>query len=354
MRANVNKAQESEADLLVNLIEDMHVLRNSWRSARQTPAKIIKHLTGIVESALHVARDHESLEPLCDDIQAFLKGLTDDGIPLEEGHWQLVFDIMNFLKDSFQQGAVKVEELQQCQERLEAVRTKAPALTTTPAVSLQNGEPVNGDARAEEEEDIMEESVRSDVGLLLQRAQEAFAAGKVDDAKELALQASKLIAEVEAEETKKREKTLRTDLEMAILEESEAEETLKNIQDEMSDRTQELVSLSERLSEAEAAFEQQTRTCQDLKSQLDQVESELASLKKKHKDLLDEFQQSLPARDAAERECLKLKEQFDTLAPETQTLEDNLKAAESQLARARKKREDIEAQLKILASKMSA
>jgi predicted nucleic acid-binding Zn-ribbon protein len=340
-------------ELLDNLIEDLHVLKNSWRFARQTPDKIARHFTGIVGSALHVARENELLEPLCGDLETFVKGVTDDGATIKELHWQLIFELMDLVRDSLQGGSVNSDALEQWKSRMEEAQPATPAPATRPAFSLQTEGPMNGDSTVEEEYH-MEGSVRSDVEQLLQRAQEALAGGNSEDAKEFALHAAQLIAKVEAEEAKKKEKTLRTDLEMAILEESEAEETLRHIQEEMNDRTQEIVSLNDRLSEAQASFEQRSRTCQELKSQIDQTETELASLRKKHKDLLEEFQQALPARDAAERECSRLKEQFDKLAPETQTIEDNLKAAEGQLARARQKREHIETQLEKVASKISA
>jgi DNA repair exonuclease SbcCD ATPase subunit len=352
--------RQQEVDFLNNLKEDLCVLENSWKKKKLHRKKVIKHFIGIVDSILEIAQSEsfEPFEPICADVRDFLVSVASGKAELEQNFWSMTLELMDVLIDSLREGAVAFANLEEWQSRWwadassEKSREQDPSGGFNPQDSPLEEVDDNVEAFGREENEMGETS-QMDAKELLQKAQEALSSGNGDNAKELALKAAELIARLEADEAQKREKQLRADLETAAHVEAEAEETLKHLKEEFDEREQELAPMRNRLAEAQASFETQQRTCQELKAQIDETEAELESLEEKHKLLLDQLQEALPARDAAERERSKLGMEMERLGPEVETITDSVNAAESQLAKTREKREEIEAELEKLAEKIA-
>lgn len=348
--------RQLELELLENLIEDLRVLENSWKKKKLAPKKVAGHFAEVVGSILDIARSGapDSFEEACADLKTFAVSVGNGKTHIDQNSWQLTSELAELVRQSLRHDGAGDGLLEDWKSRWrdreepDQVPGRGADFAESPLNARENKEAF---AR---EDDEMGRTLQTDAEQLLRKAQEALSSGNGDDAKELALQAAQLIAEIEVEEARKKEKSLKADLEAAALEEAEAEETLGHLKEEMTEREQELASMNNRLSEAQNAFEQRQDTCHQLKAQIDQVESELASLKEKHQALRGQFEEALPARDAAERECVRLKEELEKLAPETEIIDDSVKAAESQLARARSKKQAIEAELEELAAKTAA
>ncbi len=358
-----HSGRQQEVDFLDNLKEDLGVLENSWNKKKLSRKKVVKHFIGIVDSILEIAQSEsfEPFEPVCAHIREFLMSVAGGKAELEQSFWSMTLELMDILRDSLRDGAVALADLEEWRSGWWADAPPQGSQQEDPTGDfdlrespLQESPPEEVDDNVEalgREEDEMGETSQMDAKELLQKAQEALSSGNGDNAKELALKAAELIAKLEAEEAQKREKGLRDDLEMAAHVEVEAEETLKHLVEELDERERELTPMRNRLADAQASFETQQRACHQLKTQIDETEAELQSLEEKHKRLLDEFHEAMPARDAAERECSKLETEMERLAPEVETISDSVNAAETQLAKARKKREEIEAELEKLTQK---
>jgi uncharacterized coiled-coil DUF342 family protein len=348
---NGNKSRR-EIDLLENLREDLRVLENSWKRGKLDRKKVIRHLIEIVDSILDVAR-YESLDPFeaaCVEVKKHLMSAAKGRTDFEERLWSLISELAGLVRESLDEGEIAFAGFEGWRSRwsVEApsertAKHDASDKQSSPVLSAHV--PTNGTSLHIQEGDEMRDSIRTDPKDLLQKAQEALLSGDGASAKEFALKAAELIARLETEEARKKEKLLRAEFEKAARTESDAEETFKHLKDEMTERDRELAALATRMAEAQASFEERQRTSQEIKEQIDGTEAEIAALKEKHKELLTKYQETLPARDAAQREMTRAKTNLDKLNSEVGMMRETVNDAESQVTRARQKREGLEAEL---------
>ncbi|MBI4831824.1 MAG: hypothetical protein HY801_09790, partial [Candidatus Lindowbacteria bacterium] len=127
--------------------------------------------------------------------------------------------------------------------------------------------------------------------------------------------------------------------------EAESQETFRHLKDELVERERQLAVLATRVAEAQAASEERQRSSEETKEQIDKTEAELAALKEKHKNLLTMYQETLPARDAAQREVMRAKVEMEKLDSEIAVARETVGDAESHAAQARQNRTGIEAEL---------
>jgi predicted nucleic acid-binding Zn-ribbon protein len=343
---SLQEERQREIELLNNLQDDMAVLENAWKAEKISPKKTVSHLSEIVESVYAIARAEslEYCENVCADIRETLNLIQYKKRKLEASVWTSIAELMRLTKTSLQEEGPAEIDPPSCKDN------GRPA----PAADSDNGQ---NDAAAHEhtqppqEEIQMNKSLQTNVKELLQKAQEALNSGNGENAKQLAMQATEMLAKMEAEEARKKEKTLRGDLEIAVHEESEAEETFARIVEEKTDREKELNQLNTKLSEGRSTFNEKQQACQQVKEQVEKIEAEIASLTEQRKNLLEQFQEAFPARDASERECLRLKKELDKLTPDLELILDSFTSAESQLEKTRQKRLALEEELDKLSAK---
>jgi len=352
---------EGDIDFLNTLKDDLSVLENSWKRGKLNPGKAAKHFAEIIDSLVEVARseDVKPFETICTRMRTFLTSVRSGGANLDGACWTMTQQLIGLLKDTISGKPVENGPLQEWQSRWDATMS-----SPSPGERRHMNEydrNTSGVVEAEDNARVlfregkeMVENTHIDPKELLKKAQEALTTGNGENARVLALKAIELIAKMESEESKKKERQLRTDLETAVHIEAEAEETLNHIKQEMDDREHELASLTDRLTQARSSLEEKQNACRQIKKQIEEIETELASLKQNHKELVDQMHEALPARDAAERECGKLTAELERIRPELETLTDSAHAAEAQLARARQKKEAVDAEIEAMLQRIPA
>ena len=358
-----DKGVEAELKFLNNLKEDLRILENSWRSRNLHPKRVVKHFLEIIDSISEIARSEsvEPLELLCADLKQYLTSVAGGKGALGERSWSMTSELMDLLRDSIREGsaapaAAGLEELKaRVYEETSAHQLEARETATGPArqASPPGDHPVGAQTRAQEE-NKMAITNNENAQELLQEAQKALLSGNGEGAKELALKAARLIAEAEAEELRKKEKILRVDLEAVIHEETDIENSVNEATEKIAGHESELASLTERLAQAQSAFDEREKACQKIGKEIDKVEEKLAEAKEKHKEVLDRFQEFLPARDAAERECTKIKAEYGDLPKKIETMRESLQELEHRLAEVRGRKTKTEAELEKLAEKTAA
>jgi len=341
-----------EIELLNNLQDDLAVLENAWSKKKISPQKAAKHLVEIIESVCGVARagSMEQFERICIDIHKRLGRVQEKEEELGKRQWALISEMMELVKSSCDTGDSPEVDPRLWNESWgmgEAPLQTADDTNAPASADTENGLPFR-------EEKQMSKTLRTSAKELLQKAQEALSSGNGESAKDLAMQAAELLAKVEAEEARKKEKSVRADLELAVHEEAEAEEALSKINEELTDRQNEVNQFNNKLSEARSSFTEQQSACQSIKEQVETIEAEISRLNEERKGLLEQFQEALPARDAAERECIRLKNALDKLTPELELILDSAKAAEDQAAKSRQKRELLAVELDNAMAKINA
>lgn len=361
MFAKRNESEDNrDLKLLDNLKEDLRVLEMSWQNKNLHSERVIRLFVEIIDSIAEVVRTEpiRAAEVVCGDLKEHLASVADGKASLGERSWRTAAELIDLMSDSLGGAAESTEGLEELQTRwTEENLSHEQAGTGT---VTEPGGPVekSADMRGEVETPNSEERTMNDTNAvdpkeLLQQAQEALLSGNGESAKEMALRAAEIIAQGEAEEIKKREQVLIVDLENIAQEESEAEQAIDLTKGQISEREDELNSLTERLSEAQAAFDERDAACKELREQLDETEAEMAAIKEKHKQLLDRFQEVLPARDAAERERAKIKGEYGELPSEIEILRDNLQNLEHQLERIRERKAESETELEKMAERTS-
>jgi chromosome segregation ATPase len=380
---NMSDSRRREVFLLNSLHDDLAVLESAWQKKKISPQKAAKHLNEIMQSVEAIAKTEslERFEMICAETRKKLDLVENKKAHLDKRHWALISELVELIKSSLNKGNGAAADAETRKEDskakpvavIPANTSDEPPSMEPPSIEPPSMEPPSVESSSVEsprvelpstetevdrklpprEENQMNKDLQANAKELLQRAQEALLSGNGENAKELAMQAAELISKLESEEAKKKEKGLRADFEFAVHEEAEAEETLTKIKEEMADSENEIHQLNEKFSEARTSFTEQQQTCQQVKEQIENVESEITRLNEERKTLLSQFQEALPARDAAERECLRLKVEVDKLTPEFELITDSARSAEDQLAKARQKREALEAELNKTVSKIS-
>ena len=351
-----NKKDVGRQDLkfLDNLKEDLRVLETSWRNKNLKSARVVHHFIEIIDSLSEMARIEaiESAGVICASLREYLASVAAGKADLGDRSWATASDLIDLLADSLREGDVPFAGLENLKTRWrrEAECSEPPLADASSDSDSPNA--VSADAESPKlEENEMSENNGTDPKELLQQAQEALLSGQGESAKELALKAAELIAQGEAEEVRQKELGLRADLENIISEESEVERSLSSTKEMIADREEDLGKLTERLSKAQAAFDERESACKQIREDIEKTEAQMASIKEKHKELLDLFQEVLPARDAAERECTKIKAEYGELPAETESMRDSMQDMEHRLEQIRQKKSNLEAELEKLAEK---
>jgi chromosome segregation ATPase len=279
-------------------------------------------------------------------------------VDFEQRLWRLTSELAGLLRESLDEGTIAFEGLGEWRSRWN-VETPAEQAEELDLTGEQTGsdmsphEPANGSASHIQEEDEMPEPRRTDPKELLQKAQEALQSGDGAGAKEFALKAAEIISKLEAEEARKKEKSLRSDLEKAMRDAADAEETFRHLKEEITERDRELAIHATRLAEAQSSFDDRQRSSQEIKEQIDKTEAEIAVLKEKHKELLASYQDTLPARDAVQREVTRARTGVDKLQSEIATMRETVNDGESHAQQAHQRKQAIETELQKLLQKAS-
>jgi chromosome segregation ATPase len=353
---NNNDVGQQDTKYLDNLKEDLKVLETSWRNNNLKPRRVVHHLVEIIDSLAEIARveDIESAGVLCTSLREYLASVASGKADLEDRSWTTASDLIDLLADSvtgdnvpfagFENLKTRWKEEEELSERSDA---DVPADTKSAHA-----------ASADMESPTLEVSQMSEINEvdakeLLQKAQDALLSGQGESAKELALQAAEIIAQAEAEERKQTELRVRADLENIISEESEVERSIASTKEMIADREEDLGKLSERLSLAQSTLEERETACKQIREDIESTENQMNALKEKHKELLDLFQEVLPARDAAERECSKINAEFGDLPAEAESMRETLQDMEQRMERIRQKKGDAEAELETLADRIT-
>ena len=360
---SVNGENEDRQDIafLNNLKEDLHVLENSWRKKKPNRKKVLKHFVEILDSILDIARTEslEQFESILSEMRSHLTNSASVEADFEKQPWGPMSEIINLLMQAILEGVVPTSELEACRSRWDGGSASQESANDGPsgdpghAASPPQAAHEETELSAREEEE-MTHAKKADPNKLLQKAQQALLSGNGESAKELALRAAEMIAEQEAEEAARKSKILRADLEVATHLEAEAEETLRHVTEELAEREQEAASLTNRLGENESFLEERKHSHEEIKEQIENVEAELAALKEKHRQLLEQFQEALPARDAADRECVRLNAELEKVKSGIADLQQSSEEAESQLTQTRQQKQEIEAKLEKLLEKIPA
>jgi len=350
---SIKTEEREELRLLSNLKDDMRILQNSWKKKKLRRKKTLKHFIGIIDSVTNIVRS-ESLEPFetsCAEMKAQLKSVANGKADFEESLWLQTSDLMDSIGDTLRNGsqADNGHEEEPIAEELTGKESDSQSDMEVSPVPADDGDnPI-----AEEEKEMIAPN-QIDPQRLLQEAQDALLSGDGENAKELALKAADLIAQIAIEEAKQEEKRLRTNLERVMHEEYEAEETVRQLREDLDERETELSSTQDHMAEAQTSLEGRDRACEEIKKEIDQVADELEVLKVKQDELHDRLQETLPARDAANRECSRLKKELENLGTEIDPMRDSIAKAEGQLTQAQRRKAEIEAELKELEEKVAA
>lgn len=351
MEPRQTRNRQPQIDLLTNLQDDLSVLENTWQRKKISSPKAAKHLREIVQSVHTIAKAESfgEFETICIETLKRLNSVENKKTDLEKRQWALVSELIEHVKTSLRDATATAADVE---SRMGTWNAKSS--TSGPADGSNGSSSDDLEESSPREEPQMSTSIHANAQELLQKAQEALVSGNGENAKELAMQAAEILAKLEAEEAKKKEKQLRSDLELAVHEEAEAEETLARIKEEMADSENEINQLTNRLSEADSSFKEQQKACQQFKEKIENIEAEITRLNEEHKTLVEQFQEALPARDAAERECVRLKKELEKLAPEMELITDSTSSAEQQLSQARERREILAAELDKVMAKIGA
>jgi uncharacterized phage infection (PIP) family protein YhgE len=346
------EVEQQDLKYLDNLKEDLQILETSWRNQNLKPKRLVRHFQEIMDSLSEIARVEaiESAGVVCASLKEYLASVAAGNTNLRERAWATTADLIDLLADSLREGNVPHAGLENLKTRWKE-ETNGEELpdkdVSTEAVHAEESPLVvpNGAQAHNLEENEMSPNNGSDAKELLQKAQEALLSGQGEDAKALALKAAELIAQGEVEERKQKELSLRTDLENIISEESEAEQSGIHIKEKIAESEETLNELTERLSKAQSTLDEREAACRKIRDDIEQAEAQMAAMKEKHKELLDQFQEVLPARDAAERECTKIKAEYGELPLEIESLRDRMQDMDHRLEQIRKRKTDAEAEL---------
>lgn len=353
MLAKHDTGSDEQYDLkfLNNLREDLRILETSWRNKNLRRKRVVHHFIEIIDSIAEIARV-ESVEParaICADLKEYLAMAANRKANLEERSWTTAAELIDLLSDSLgeeTEPSSGLEELRISWKKQVGSRGRQ----AESAAASPGAEP--GDAESPNLEEIkMTDSNGTDPQKLLAMAQEALLSGQGESAKEMALKAAELITQGAAEERKKKELNLTTDLENIASEQSEIDLSISHTNERISERETELHTLTESLSEAQSSLDKHEASCKQVRDDIDRTEAKMAALKEQHKEMLDRFQEALPARDAAERECAKIKAAYGELPADIESLRDALHELEHRAKQIRQKKDDTEAELEKLAQK---
>lgn len=351
-QSNNKQGEPHDVAFLDNLKEDLRVLEKSWHNKNLKLKRVIRHFEEILDSLSEIARVEaiEAAGVICDSLKDHLASVAGGKAELGEQAWATTVELIDLLADSLRKGNVPYAGFENLKTRWKqgADGPEQPSLAVpneTGRLTKRPGTASDGTQAHNLEENEMSSNDGIDPNELLKKAQEALLSGQDDSAKELALKAAELISTGAAEERRQKELTLRTDLENIINEESEAEQSMTHINEKIAEREEALNEVTERLSQAHAALDERENACRQVREQIDKVEAQMAEIKQKHKELLDSFQEVLPARDAAERECTKIKAQYGELPVEIESLRDRLQDMEHRLEQIRKRKVTTEAEL---------
>jgi predicted nucleic acid-binding Zn-ribbon protein len=352
--------ESQEQRFIQTLKEDLQALEYSWRNKSLSAEKIANLYDEILHSFSDVVRteDFEDFEHTCEDLEDYIASVKGRKTELADEAWRLTAELMDLFCSAMREGSAPAEKLKQLRSRiakqvtskLSAKRKYSEEHGRTDAISVTAGG--NQEIRAQEET-TMTDHAQQDPKLLLAEAQEALSSGKGYNAKELALKAAELIAQVEAEEARKKLAALQIELENVAHEESEAQAFLDETRERATELEKEYSAFNQRLTDARANFNNREKECEDLKKEIEKTEAEMASLKERQKELRERFEEVVPARDAAKRECARIENESKDLPSEVQTWRDSLKETEERLAEIRNRKSVIEAELKELAEKNS-
>jgi uncharacterized phage infection (PIP) family protein YhgE len=340
---STHEASNNTQDLnfLRNLKDDLHVLQTSWQNKSLHPNRVIRHFTEILDSVAEIARA-DSFEPadvVCADAKEYLESVAAGKASLDEQSWSTISELIDLLSDSLRNGPAPDDN----------------GVATQPGAPLEDSDSNPGKTETTDlEEGNMSGKENISPEELLKKAQEALLSGDGETAKEMALKAAELIAERASEERKEKERQLTADLETITREHSEAEKSVAATNEKIANGEETLNALTERLSEAQSALDERDSACKKAKEGIDKVEAEMAEIKERHKALLDEFQEALPARDAAERECAKIKSEYGELPAGIETLRDSLQDLEHQMEQIGKRKAEKEADLEKFAETVAA
>jgi predicted nucleic acid-binding Zn-ribbon protein len=355
-RPDNGNMDRSDFKFLANLKEDLSVLETSWKNKSLHPKRVVQHFMEIIDSIAEVARV-ESLEPagaICADLKEYLSSAANGKAGIGERSWNTAAELIDLLCDSVGEdgeASVGLEELRTSWiERADSDETSAAKESTKNAWATSAAEAEVPDAKPLNlEESKMPASNGTDPQELLKMAQEALLSGEGESAKEMALKAAELIAQGAAEERKKKELVLKTDLENITNEESEIELSITHTNERISEQETKLNGLTERLSEAQSMLDRREAECKEVRDGIDKAEAEMAAIKERHKALLDKFQEALPARDAAERECARIKTEYGEAPADIESLRDDMQNLEHRAEDIRGKKAEAEAELGKLA-----
>jgi DNA repair exonuclease SbcCD ATPase subunit len=339
--------ERQEIKFVNTLKEDLNTLGHSWQNKNLDGKKVVKHFLEILNSLSDIA-EGDSFEPAFAELEEYLGSVRSGKADLWEGAWNLTGELMDLLCDSLREGSVATDSMQELHSRI--MQETHARITADQKTADASGS--DGAKTLDQEEKQMADDTRIDPKELLAKAQEALLSGEGENAKEFALKAVQLIAEVETEEAKKREKALRTDLDSLVHEEAEAETFLSETREKTAQMEEELAAFNKRLADAESAFEKRESECREVKKEIEDAEAEMNSLKEKHKELKSRFQEVLPARDAAQRECSKIRGEAGEMPSEVEVLKESLQEAEGRLEEIRKRKPEIETEMAKLAEKL--
>jgi len=347
-----DNGSRGDAKFLKRLEEDLRVLKNSWMNKNLHPKRVVKHFVEIVDSVSEIART-ESLDPaeiICADLKEYLASVAGGRASLGERSWVTALELVDLVSNSLNNGSEAAGGLEKLHARwLEGAASSGPATNENP--DSPGCEPHPSRETFDEpqaynlEENKMVDVSNMDPQELLKEAQKALSSGDGGGAKEMALKAAEMIVKIEAEERKKRESVLSDILEAVLIEKSELESSISKTNETISEGEEELNALTERLSEAQSAFDEREAACNEIRGEIDDAEAEIASIKEKHLKLLDRLQETLPARDAAERQCATIKAEYGELPAEIEGLRDNLQELELRMEPIRQRKADAEAEL---------
>lgn len=322
--------------------------------------KIVKHFLEIVNSVHDVAQEEsaEALETAWADLKDHLISVASGKSVFWDASWNATAELMDMLCDALRNVSVTpdgIEEFRnrirkETRSRLSSDKKTSDGFSPAASPKASTGDGMNGHTQ---EENQMADEIQNDPKKLLEKAQEALLSGKGENAKELAMKAAELIAEAEAEEARKREETLKSELENLVQEESAAEAFVSETKEKLTASENELAGFNKRLADAQSAFEKRENDCQELKKEIESTEAEITSLREKQKQLRERFEEAIPARDAAKRECSKIENASGNLPSEVAKLREDLQDTEQHLGEIRLRKSEIESELENLPSKTS-
>lgn len=350
-RRSTNKDSQN-VKFLKRLEEDLRVLETSWLNKNLHPKRVVRHFEEIIDSVAEITRT-EGLDPaetICADLKEYLASVAGGHASLGERSWMTALELIDLVSDSLRSGSEASSDLEKLHTRwAEEALLLETAMDETPDSPGRQSRP-SWEGFGESEVHNPEESEMTDISKmdpqeLLLKAQKALSSGDGEGAKEMALKAAEMIARIEAEERKKREKALQSDLEAVAREESELEQSIYHTKEKIAGREKELGELTERLSQAQAALDEREAASREIRREIDETEAEMTAIKEKHKQLLDRFQEVLPARDAAERECTRIKGEYGELPAQIESLRDDLQGLELQMEQIRQRKAETEAEL---------